>query len=91
MKNLTILALLLFTSLSFASGDNSTDTTEASITALNTFKDENSSDVVSKFSGLEASASGHGVTVNVKFTEGEPLVYNCHRHEAGDPFECHED
>lgn len=95
----TITALLISTGAFADGGDHSTsnaslekltDTSEAVTRALTVFGSENTQDVIDLYKGIKASPANGGMSVKVYLTDGNNISYGCHRHEASDPFECHE-
>jgi len=77
-------------STSSASLEKLTDTSEAVTTALTVFGADNGQDVIDLYRGIKASPANGGMSVKVYLTDGTNISYGCHRHEASDPFECHE-
>ncbi len=90
MKNLVIGLALLISATGFAA-TNSSETAEGVVEAVRLFEDSNSEETVANFKGIKASANSHGVTVEIFLKDKTKIKYGCHRHGAGDPFECHED
>ncbi len=88
MKNL-LLALTLLVSFNAFSATPSTDTAEAVAETIKLFEADHSADEIADFKGIKASPNSHGVSVTVYLKSGSKMKYGCHRHSAGEPFECH--
>ena len=70
------------------------DTSDAVAAGLTLFKEEATAEQVKTYIGIKAKPVEGGVTVIIYLKadeENTSVVYNCHRHEDDEPFECHED
>ncbi|MBH48142.1 MAG: hypothetical protein CME71_08230 [Halobacteriovorax sp.] len=91
-KILTVtIAMLVLSSSAFALNPVS-ETADAVSAALTEYQASYGADAQVQFKGVRAAAaSANGAKVKIYLNNTEDTIdYGCHRHDASDPFECHE-
>jgi len=66
------------------------DTQEATIETISNFSNNQPEEIVELFVGIKVWPVSDGVKSKVYLKDKEAISFSCHRHEEGDPFECHE-
>ena len=90
MKKLILITALAMSSFAFADTTSIDDTNEAVTETLKEFKTSQTHDVVDSFTGIKAWPVSGGIKAKVYLKDNKSISYSCHRHNANDPFECHE-
>ncbi len=90
MKKVLLITALMLSSIVFAENTAIADTSEAVAATLSEFTTSQSNDVVDSFVGIKAWPVSGGIKAKVYLKNNKSVSYSCHRHEASDPFECHE-
>lgn len=89
MKTLSLGFLLLISSNAFAA-DLIEDTTDAIEAAIGEFRDTAEVADVQDFQGISTTPDSGGVKVMISLKSRSAWSFQCHRHHANDPMECHE-
>jgi len=89
MKNLFFVALLTFSTTTFAT-DLLEDTSESIQTAINEFKDIAEDADLKAFESISTTPDSGGVKVMISLKSRSAWSFHCHRHHSNDPVECHE-
>jgi len=90
MKKIILIATLMVSPIVFADNANILDTNEAVTATLTEFKASQSHSVVDSFTGIKAWPVSGGIKAKVYLEDKKSVSYSCHRHDADEPFECHE-
>jgi hypothetical protein len=92
MKKLILITALFLSNIALSNGSGEakiTDTKDAISASLDKFESSFTHEVVDSFQGIKAWPVSGGVKAKIYLREGDAVSYSCHRHSAGEPFECH--
>ena len=90
MKRLAFITTLTISVFAFGDTTKIDDTNEAMTESVKEFKTTQAHNVLDSFTGIKAWPVSGGVKSKIYLKDNKSISYSCHRHDASEPFECHE-